>query len=74
MQVYLRELTPEKDTPNCVDCSRSIEHAECTVLHLMDDGWLIERGSRSGNLPKIEVQQTSSIGAEELFLERPTKP
>jgi hypothetical protein len=64
MQVYLRELSPENDTPNCVDCSRSIEHAECTVLHLMDDGWLIERGSRARNAVKIEGQQTSGIGAK----------
>ena len=62
MQVYLRELTPENDTPNCVDCSRSIDHAECTVLHLMDDGWLIERGSRVTNAAKIEVHQPGGIG------------
>jgi len=64
MHVHLRESPPENDTPNCVDCSRSIKHEECTVLHLMDNGWQIERGSRVGNAARIEAHQTSSIGAK----------
>jgi hypothetical protein len=64
MQVYVRELTRERDTPNCVDCSRSIDHTECTVLHLRDDGWLIERGSRVSNSGEIEVHQAGRIGAK----------
>ena len=38
------------ETPNCVDCSRSVEHSECTVLHLLDGRWVTERGSHSARL------------------------
>ena len=29
-------------TPNCVSCSRSVEHIVCTVLHLLGTDWRIE--------------------------------
>ena len=31
-------------TPNCVTCSRSVEHTVCTVLHLLDGAWVTEHG------------------------------
>jgi hypothetical protein len=65
VQVYLREATISKSTPNCVDCSRSIVHAECSVLHLLDDGWLIERGlRRHDERREIEPQQARRIGEQ----------
>ena len=74
MQVHLRAPTPGKNTPNCVDCSRSIVHAECSVLHLLDDGWLIERGlSRRREGGQIEAQHTGRIREQEFFFERSTK-
>jgi hypothetical protein len=43
----IHQVVTAKKTPNCVNCSRSIEHIVCSVLHLLDDGWLLERGPRS---------------------------
>ena len=64
MQVHLREATPGRHTPNCVECSRSILHVECSVLHLVDNGWLIERGlvRNRGERGEVEAQQTGRIG------------
>jgi hypothetical protein len=31
-------------TPNCVACSRSLEHNTCSVLHLLDRNWVTEQG------------------------------
>lgn len=62
MQAYLREASPRNDTPNCVDCSRSIVHAECSVLHLLDDGWLTERGLHGpSDRGEIEAQQARGV-------------
>jgi hypothetical protein len=62
MHVYLREVGRARDTPNCVDCSRSIAHAMCSVLHLADDGWLIEQGlTRPSDRGEIEAQQPRGI-------------
>ncbi|HLZ29028.1 MAG TPA: hypothetical protein VKV73_17060 [Chloroflexota bacterium] len=37
-------------TPNCVDCSRSVPHGVCSVLHLLDGGWVTEHGAHHGRL------------------------
>jgi hypothetical protein len=47
METRHRDVTLGRKTPNCVNCSRSIEHTVCTVLHLLHGGWLIEQGLRS---------------------------
>jgi hypothetical protein len=66
LQVHLREATPGTHTPNCVECSRSIVHAECSVLHLVDDGWRIERGlfrsrGERGERSEVEAQETGRV-------------
>ena len=37
-------------TPNCADCSRGVAHRECSVLHLLDGGWVIEHGAHPDKL------------------------
>jgi hypothetical protein len=72
MQIHLRAETLATKTANCVNCSRSIVHNVCTVLHLGGRGWIVEQGSRRD--VQIEAQESRGIGEQELFLERPTKP
>ena len=53
MELYTRRFPVEPEmTPNCDECSRSLEHAVCTVLHLSDGDWLIEQ------TPHRDVAQT----------------
>ena len=66
MQIHLREAAPGKSTPNCVDCSRSIVHVECSVLHLVDAGWTIERGllrnrGERSERSEVEAQQARRV-------------
>lgn len=52
----LSEIRPEREpTANCVDCSRSLEHTVCTVLHLFGRDWRIER------TPHRDVTQTHVV-------------
>jgi hypothetical protein len=43
MELYPRIPIKRDPTPNCVDCSRSLEHAVCKVLHLFGTDWRIEQ-------------------------------
>ena len=63
MQIHLRAPTPGTTTPNCVDCSRSIVHTECSVLHLLEAGWLIERGlvRDRGDRSDVEAQHAGGV-------------
>jgi hypothetical protein len=48
----------ETGTPNCADCSRGVAHRECSVLHLLDDGWVIEHGAHRDK-PAVAVMRNS---------------
>jgi hypothetical protein len=55
MELYPRIPIKRDPTPNCVDCSRSLEHAVCKVLHLFGTDWRIEQ------TPRRDVTQTHVV-------------
>jgi hypothetical protein len=48
-----------RETPNCVDCSRSVAHRVCSVLHLLDGAWVVEHGSHWDKLPVRGARPTA---------------
>jgi predicted dithiol-disulfide oxidoreductase (DUF899 family) len=51
MERLTGDASPHTTTPNCVSCSRILDHRFCVVLHLRDSGWVIEQTSRTDEQP-----------------------
>jgi hypothetical protein len=52
-----RRPLERESTPNCVDCSRGLEHAVCRTLHLLGTDWLIEQTPHRDEVPQARAMR-----------------
>jgi hypothetical protein len=70
MEMRSHTTNEEAKTPNCVNCSRSMEHTLCRVMRLFGNDWLIEQTPHRaiGDLLSSPTHpaQTSPVSARDL--------